>query len=121
MFHTFKSKLLAQISPDRKIVYEVRDVHGMRGLTKLHVRFGSLNDHRFRHNINCLCPICLCNIGIEVNGRFFLHCPLYDQMHIDLFGHLPEITGLVLENLAPRPYLNYSSLAMSLLTILLIC
>ena len=46
----FKYKLLAKIRPNRKSLYEVRNIHGIRSLTKLRLRFSPLNELQFRHD-----------------------------------------------------------------------
>ena len=66
------------------------------------LRFNPLNEHKFRHSFYCLNPICVCKTGIGDNEHFLLHCPLYDQMRSDLFGHLSEIPGLELTNLSSK-------------------
>ena len=95
----FKGKLLAKIRPNKKSVFEVHDIRGVRCLTKLRVKFSPLNEHKFRHNFESVSPICACNSGIEDNEHFLLHCPIYDQMHNDLLDKLSRIPGLELENL----------------------
>ena len=96
----FKGKLLAKIRPNMKSVFEVRDIRGVRCLTKLRVKFSPLNEHKFRHNFESLSPICACNSGIEDNEHFLLHCPIYDQMRNDLLDQLSRIPGLELGNLS---------------------
>ena len=98
----FNCKLLAKVRPNRKSVYKVRNVHGIRCLTKLRLRFSPLNEHKFWHNFDCLNPICICNAGIEDNEHFLLHCPLYDLMRDDLLGHLSEIPGLEPTNISSK-------------------
>ena len=51
---------------------------------------------------DCLIPICVCNTGIYDIEHFLLHCPLYDQIYDDLFGHLSEIPVLELTNLSSK-------------------
>ena len=70
---TFERKLLPKIRPDKKSVFEIRDIRGVKCLTKLRVRFCSLNEHRFRHNFESVNPICACNTGVEDNEHFVLH------------------------------------------------
>ena len=96
----FKGKLLAKIRPNMKSVFEVRDIRGVRCLTKLRVKFSPLNEHKFRHNFESLSPICACNSGIEDNEHFLMHCPIYDQMRNDLLDQLSRIPGLELGNLS---------------------
>ena len=84
----------------KKSVFEVHDIRGLRCLTKLRVKFSSLNEHRFRSNFDSISPVCACNSGIEDNEHFFLHCPIYDQTRNGLPGHLSDIPGLELGNLS---------------------
>ena len=80
-------------------MYGIRDIIGIRRLTKLRVEFSALNEHRFRHNFNCVSPLCLCGIGNEDNAHFLLHCHQFQEMRIDLLGQLSEIPGLDLTNM----------------------
>ena len=98
----FKRKLLAKIRFDKKSVFEIRGMRGVRCLTKLRVRFIRLNEHKFRHNYESVSPICACNTGIEDNEHFLLHCPMYDQMRNDLLDQLSEIPSLELGNLSSK-------------------
>ena len=63
------------------------------------MKFSALNEHRFRHNFDCVSPLCLCGIGNEDNAHFLLHCHLLHEMRIDLLGQLSEIPGLDLINM----------------------
>ena len=96
----FKGKLLATIRLTMKSVFEVRDIRGVRCLTKLRVKFSRLNEHKFRHNFESLSPICECNSGVEDNEHFLLHCPIYGQMRNDLLDRISRIPGLELGNLS---------------------
>ena len=68
-------------------------------LTKLRVEFSTLNEYRFRHNFDCVSPLCLCGMGNEDNAHFLLHCHRFYEMLCDLFGQLSEIPGLDLTNI----------------------
>ena len=97
----FKCKLLVQICPPCRSVYNVHNVTGIRNLTRPRVGFSPLNEHGFRHNFDCLSPLCVCGIGNEDNEYFLLHCPLFDNARGDLFGQLGDILLLdftVLDN-----------------------
>ena len=95
----FKRKLLAVFRPPKKLTYNLHDIVGVRNLTKLRVRFSALNEHRFRHNFDCLSPICDCGYGEEENEHFLLHCPLFANERKDLFDQLAEIPGLNISGL----------------------
>ena len=90
----FKRKLLAVIRPVKKSVYNVYNMAGIRNLTKLRVKFSPLNEHRFRHNFDCLSPLCVCGTGNEDSEHFLLHCPQFDFVRTDLFSQLADVPGL---------------------------
>ena len=94
----FKSKLLSTVRPVGNSMYNIHDIIGVRHLTKLRLQFSPLNEHKFRHNFDCLSPVCICGKEKEDNEHFLLHCPLYDIMRCDLFGQLSEIPGLDISN-----------------------
>ena len=56
-----------------------------------------LNEHRFRHNFDCVSTICLCGMGN--NEQFLLHCHRFHEMRSDLLGQLSEIPSLNLKNM----------------------
>ena len=95
----FKKKLLAIIRPKINPTYNIRDILGIRLLTKLRVEFSALNGHRFKHNFACLNPTCICGTGKEDNEHFLLHCPLYNMLRQDLFGQLSDIDGFNVANI----------------------
>ena len=39
-------------------MYGIRDIVETRRLTKLRIEFSKLNEHRFRHNFDCVSPFC---------------------------------------------------------------
>ena len=43
----------------------------------LRVNFSPLNEHRFRHNFDCLSPIGFFGTGKEDNEHYLLHCPQF--------------------------------------------
>ena len=95
----FKSKLLSTIRPLKRTMYGIRDIVGIKRLTKLRVEFSALNEHRFRHNFDCVSPLCLCGMGNEDNAHFLLHCHRFHEMRCDLLGQLSEIPSLDLTNM----------------------
>ena len=64
-----------------------------------------VNEHRFRHNFQCINPMCACNTGIEDNAHFFLQCPLFDTIRNDLLGQLSYLPELDLSNIDPQALL----------------
>ena len=68
----------------------------------LRLQSGALNEHNFRHNFDCLSPVCICGAAKEDNEHFLLHIPLYDIMRCDLHGPVPEIPVLDISNYDPK-------------------
>ena len=95
----FKRKLIIMIRSEKNLIYGIKDVLGARHLSKLRLSFSVLNEYRFRHNFNCLNPICLCGMANEDSKHFLLHCPRYEEARRDLLGHLSNVPGLVLGEL----------------------
>ena len=71
-FPQFKSKLLTIIRPKKRSLYNISDIEGVGYLTKVHVRFSSLNERKFRHNFDSLTPLCACGIENWNNEQFHL-------------------------------------------------
>ena len=74
------------------------------------LEFSALNEHTFRHNFQCISPMCACNTGIDGNANFFLHCPLFHPMRYDLFGQLLCLPKLDLGNIELQALLYRTSL-----------
>ena len=95
----FKSKQLSTIRPLKRTMYGIRDIVGIKHLTKLCVEFNVLNEHRFHHNFDCVSPLCLCSTGNEDNAHVLMYCHRFHEMRSDLLGQLSEIPGLDLTNM----------------------
>ena len=102
----FKRKVLAIIRPSRNPIFNVDDITGIKRLTKLRVKFSDLNEHKFRHNFDCLSPICDCGKANEDNEHFLLHCPLYDVIRQDLFGQLENILDFNVSDMNSKSLCN---------------
>ena len=89
----FKSKILRTIRPKENFIPECNGNKYLSALTRLRVGHSDLRADRFRHNFNCLSPICLCNTGHETAEHFFLKCPLYIAHRIHLFLNLLDLTN----------------------------
>ena len=98
----FKRKLLALIRPKKNSVYGINDIVDVRPLSKLRLNFSGLNEHRFRHNFDCLDPVCLCGIANEDSEHFLPHCPLFEEARRDLLVSLYDISGLDIAGLDPQ-------------------
>ena len=90
----FKRKLLAKIRPNKNSIYGINDIVGVKYLSKLRLNFSVLNEHRFRHNFDCLDPVCLCGRAEEDSEHFLLHCHFFEEARRDLLGSLSDNPGL---------------------------
>ena len=103
----FKRKVLAIIRPSRNPIFNVDDITGIKRLTKLRVKFSDLNEHKFRHNFDCLNPICDCDKANEDNEHFLLHCPLYDIIRQDLLVNSKTFLISTFRTWTPNHYVIY--------------
>ena len=87
----FKNNLLQVIRPVRKPVYNICDIPGVKLLTRLRVKFSSLNEHRFRHNFECLSPMCICGAAREDTEHYLLHCPQFNALRHHLLGQVLDV------------------------------
>ena len=60
----------------------------------LRLSFNSLNEHRFRHNFDCLDHVCLCGIANEDSRHFLVHCPIFEEARRGLLRSLSNIPRL---------------------------
>ena len=80
----FKSNLLQMIRPVKSPIYNIYDIPGVKLLTRLRVNFSSMNEHRFRHNFDCLSPMCACGAAREDTEQYLLHCPQFNALRQSL-------------------------------------
>ena len=91
----FKGKLLSFIRPSKRSIFNVNDPEGVKYLTRLHLRFSHLNEHKFRHGlVGTLSSLSNCSLEVEDNEYFFLLClkcenarrPLFNDIFYRLFS-----------------------------------
>ena len=61
-------------------MHNISDIESDGYLTKLRVRFSSLNEHKFRHYFDSLTPLYACGIENEDNEHFLLRIPQFHLM-----------------------------------------
>ena len=72
---TFKKKLLNFIRPCPNSIFDIHNPIGKKLLTRLHLGFSHLHEHKFRHCFqDTLNPLCEFGKDIESTMHFFLHC-----------------------------------------------
>ena len=75
----FKTAIIRIIRPPKRSIYHLSDIPGCKLLTRLCLKLSELREHRFRHNFNCINPMCLCGNWGEDNEHFLLHYQLLGQ------------------------------------------
>ena len=88
----FRKKLLAFIRPLGNNTYGIYDPHGIRLLNRLHLGFGHLREHKFRHNLaDTLNPLCSCSLETEDTEHYFLRFQNNLSFHTTLINDLNNI------------------------------
>ena len=98
----FKRKLITRVRPEGNPIYGIANLQGIRLLTKCRLEFSFLNEHKFRHNFDCLNPFCNCGMAKEDNEHFFLHCPHFNELRQNLLGQLSRVLNKDALNLDPK-------------------
>ena len=76
---------------EESLAFCLSDIPDTKLLTKLRLEFSELREHKFRHNFNCIDPMCLCGHGVEDNEHFLLHCQrfsIHRTSYLDNVSHL---------------------------------
>ena len=74
-------------------MYGIHNI-GVIVLTTLRVEFSDLRSHRFNHNFNCKSPMCSCYLKDEEdNSHYFLRCPHFHHIRINLLSNILRIIG----------------------------
>ena len=73
----FKSKYVKLMRPPKVNTYGIKDIFGLKLLTRLRVDFSDLRLHRLNHNFNCSNATCACGTDEESPEHFLLHCPRF--------------------------------------------
>ena len=87
--NTFKSNILNFVRTRENSVFAVRDINGVKLLTRLRLDFGHLNEHKFRHNFNDIInPMCSCGKEPETTLYYLLRCDLYSIYRLELLNDI---------------------------------
>ena len=87
----FKSRLLSFIRPMQSDVFNIFESIGLKFLTRLHLNFSHLNEHRFRHNFQGYLNPFSCSLQTEDTIHYLLHCHHFSQHRIDLINSVKYI------------------------------
>ena len=85
------NKLLKIIRLEGNSVYNISDIEDVRLLTKMHLRFFVLNEHKFKHNFDSLTPFWACGNDMDlllllssISGLQCMHCSPHAMLQIVL-------------------------------------
>ena len=93
----FKKSILNVIRPKENHTFDIHNPVGVKLLTRLRLGLSHLHEHKFKFNFqDCLNPLCVCNVNVENNTHFFLHCQNYNVERQILFDKIANINALVL-------------------------
>ena len=93
----FKKSILNVIRPKENHTFDIHNPVGVKLLTRLRLGLSHLHEHKFKFNFqDCLNPLCVCNVNVENNTHFFLHCQNYNVERQTLFNKIANINALVL-------------------------
>ena len=54
--------------------------------------------HKFRHNFqDCINPMCVCGVEIEITTHFLLHCHLFQYVRQSLLTNIKKIDESILK------------------------
>ena len=77
----FKNKLLSFIRPIKTSIFNVNEPEGLKYLTRLHLRFNNLNEHKFRYGfLDNLNPLCKCSLEVADKQHYFLGCLNFENV-----------------------------------------
>ena len=76
-------------------------MQGVKILTRLRVKFSSLNEHRFRHNFECLSPAYICGTAKEDTEHYFLHCLEFCSLPQIFHGQISDV-GFDIANMSTK-------------------
>ena len=86
---TFKLSILNFVRPRENSVFAVRDINGLKLLTRLRLNFSHLNEHKLRHNFNgTINPTRSCAKEPEATFHYLLQCNFYSIYRIELVNDI---------------------------------
>ena len=101
--NTFKSS----VRPRKISVFAVRNINGVKLLTRLRFDFSHLNEHKFRHNFNDIInPMCSCCREPETTLHYLLRCDLYSIYRLELLNDIFCVLNESLKNFSEENLLK---------------
>ena len=91
-YNIFRNTILNFIRASASKVYNINDAIGIKLITRLHLGFSDLHEHKFKHNFrDTLNTLCSCSIEVESKSQYFLRCHFFDALRATLMNDLRNI------------------------------
>ena len=101
--------------------FQIFNMSGIKLLTRLRLHVSDLTEHRFRNSLNCIIPVCICGLANEGYKHFFLDCPQYHAIRLNLFDQItdiPQLTSLTLMKAPGAIFFMETPLVLRCITVL---
>ena len=98
------------LDPPQVVFFHYDSHKRIRPIIQLRVGLSHLREHKFRHNFQkFLNPICSCDLDIQSNSHFFLHCHIFHDGRRTLLSNLNRLKIRELTNSSLSQTLLYGS------------
>ena len=88
----FRKRMLNLIRPKCNETCRIHNPTELKLLTRLRLGLSHLNDHKLKHTFrDCINPLCSCNLSVENNFHFFLHCHHFSLQRQTLMSNIKSI------------------------------
>ena len=105
-FPQFRMSILNIIRPTASSVFLIRDMKGLKLLSRLRLGLSHLNEHKFNHGFrDTINPLCNCSLEIESVSHFFLRCLNFTTIRTTLMNNIYAIDNSII-NLNENSFIN---------------
>ena len=87
-FKKFRNTLVKVRRSISDLRNRIHHLFGLKLLTRLRFGLSHINEHKFKHNFNCINQLCTCSFKVDSTKHFFLHCYYYSALLISLLNNL---------------------------------
>ena len=96
-FPKFRMSVLNIIRPTASSVFLIRDMKGLKLLSRLRLGLSHLNEHKFNHGFrDTINPLCNCSLEIESVSHFFLRCLNFSTIRTTLMNNIYAIDNSII-------------------------
>ena len=88
----FRKRMLNLLRPKCNETCGIHNPTELKLLTRLRLGLSHLNDHKLNHTFrDCINPLCSCNLSVENNVHFCLHCHHFSLQRLTLMSNIKSI------------------------------